>query len=502
MDVLIPLDRAAEQPLRDQVYMGVRAAILDGRLPPGARLASTRELARQLGVARFTIDDAYDRLASEGYTEGRRGSGTYVGNLDALMIPPKATTRTTPRATPPASRVAAKLSQWGKRLPTVTPDLEPEPRLQFNFHTGTPALDAFPAAIWQRLQARETRTREQAHYDYGASAGLPALRAAIADYLARSRGVRCTPEQVVVTSGTRQSIDLLARVLLDPGDTAIVEDPGYPATRLTLDIAGARVEPLPVDGDGLRVAALPEHGKPAKLVCVTPSHQYPTGGVLSLARRLELLQWAERTGTLIVEDDYDSELRYGARPVPALAALVSEPSKSRSAGGNVAYVGTFSKVLFPALRLGYVVLPPDLVGPFAMAKNLTDRHAPTLLQATAAAFMAEGHFERPLARTRHLYADRQAALLDALDTHLCGLAERHPFATTAGLHFLVRFAVDMPEDELIRRAAAAGIGLDGASSCFVTPPTKPHIMLGYAALPEEQIRDGIRRLAHVVSQPQ
>lgn len=494
MDVLIPLDRAAEQPLRDQVYTGVRAAILDGRLPPGARLASTRELARQLGVARFTVDDAYDRLASEGYTEGRRGSGTYVGDLQALPIPPQPASHPANRAERPARDWHVKLSAWGKRLPTVSPDLEPEPRLTFTFDTGTPALDAFPTAIWQRLQARETRKQEHAHFDYGASPGLPAFRGAIADYLARSRGVRCTPEQIVVTSGTRQSIDLLARILVDPGDPVLMEDPWYPATRLTLSAAGAQVQPIPVDGDGLCVDALPEHGTPAKMVCVTPSHQYPTGGVLSLPRRLALLQWAERTGTLIVEDDYDSELRYGARPVPALAAL----GDAGPAGRNVAYVGTFSKVLFPALRLGYVVLPPDLVGPFAMAKNLTDRHAPTLLQATVAAFMAEGHFERHLARTRRLYAGRQAALLDALASEMPGIADRHPYATSAGLHFLVRFAVECSEEELIRRAAAVGIGLDGASSCFVTPPSKPHIMLGYAALPEEQIREGIRRLADLL----
>ncbi len=489
MDVLIPLDRAAGQPLRDQVYAGIRAAILDGRLPPGSRLASTRELARQLGVARFTVDDAYDRLAAEGYTEGRRGSGTYVGDLDALAIPAEPT-----RSTPLTGHPQRRLSRWASRLPAGPPDEAPS-QPAYDFGTGVPALDAFPAAIWQRLQARETRERPRAHYTYGESQGLPALRAAIADYLARSRGVRCSPEQVVVTSGTRQSIDLLARLVVDPGDAVLVEEPGYPATRVALSVAGARLLPVPVDGDGLRVDDIQPLDPPAKLICLTPSHQYPTGSVLSLPRRLELLQWAAATGTLIVEDDYDSELRYGARPVPALAALGSE----RETGRNVVYVGTFSKVLFPALRLGYAVLPPDLVAPFTAAKSLTDRHAPTPLQAMVAAFMAEGHFERHLARTRHLYAARQAALLDALDRDLAGLVERHPFATSAGLHVLVRFVVDLTEEELIERAATVGVSLDGAASCFTTPPAQPHILLGYAAMPEERIRAGIRHLRRAVT---
>ncbi len=492
MEVLIPVDRAADPPLRDQVYTGVRAAILDGRLPPGTRLASTRELARQLGLSRFTVDDAYARLASEGYTEGRRGSGTYVGDYDIRPNPPASTSlhaavRTSDRLRP--------LSSWGERLPVTPLDSEFPAEIPFDFNTGTPALDSFPSAIWQRLQAREARERSRDRYDYGPSLGLPSLRKVIADYLARARGVRCAPDQVVITSGTRQSVDLLTRLLVDPGDRVLVEDPGYPATRLTLSVSGAELVPVPVDEDGLRVDCLPRQGRPAKVVCVTPSHQYPTGGVLSLWRRLELLRWAEETGTLIVEDDYDSELRYGARPVPALAALAWE----REEPGSVVYLGTFSKILFPALRLGYVVLPPDLVEPFATAKSVTNRHAPTLIQATVAAFMAEGHFERHLARTRHLYANRRAALLDSLGTFLPGVAERHPNATSAGLHFLVRFDVDLTEDQLVRRAAAHGIHLDGASACFFTPPARPHVQLGYASMPEHQIREGIRRLADVLN---
>lgn len=320
------------------------------------------------------------------------------------------------------------------------------------------------------------------------------LRAAVAGYLARSRGVRCSPDQVVITSGTNQSIDVLTRLLIDPGDRVVVEDPGYPASRAIFAVAGAELVPLPVDRDGLRTDLLDGTAADARLVWVTPTHQYPTGAMLPLARRLQLLEWAHRTGSLVLEDDYDSELRYDARPVPALAALASADREL----GRVAYLGTFSKVLFPALRLGYVVLDADLVEPLVEAKRIVDRHPATQLQATVAAFIDEGHFERHLVRMRRLYASRQAALTTAIDTSLRGIATRDESVASAGLHVLVRFNVDLSGREIIARAAEHGIDLSGAGDCFLAAPEQPHLLMGYAALPEARITEAVRKLGQIL----
>ena len=495
MDLLLALDRAAPTPLRDQLYEGLRIAILDGRLRVGARLPATRALAVQLGVARFTVEDAYARLVAEGYLVGRRGSGTYV-TLDAATPPARRDRSASPAIAGGPGRRA--WSAWGERLQlaTDTGGAASAHARPYVFRAGMPALDAFPHALWNRLRAREARSATPASRDYGPSAGHPALRAAIAGYLARSRGIACGPERVIVTSGTRQTLDLLARLWLDPGDTVAVEDPGYPAAHRVLMAAGARIVPIPVDADGLRVDLLRERTADVKLVYVTPSHQYPTGGVLSLARRWALLAWARERGALVVEDDYDGEFRYGARPVPALAGLEAAD------GGVVAYVGTFSKVLYPALRLGYVVLPSDMVDRFVAAKAVADHHAPTAEQAVLAAFIAESHFERHLARMRRLYAARQAALAEALASELDGIARRDPATTAAGLHLLVGFDVPFTEEQLVARAATAGVALDPAGGCYLAAaPPLPSALVGYAMMPEARIRDGVRALARALRRP-
>jgi len=297
-----------------------------------------------------------------------------------------------------------------------------------------------------------------------------------------------------VTSGFQQSLDVVARMFVNPGDHVLIEDPCYPRVRRMLSAAGARVNPMPVDGDGLLVDQLPGGDQPAKLLYTTPSHQYPTGAILSLQRRMDLLAWADETGAVIVEDDYDGELRYDARPVPPLAGLARE----RNAANNVVYTGSFSKVLFPALRLGYAVLPRDLVTPYLRAKETIDRHAPTLLQATVTAMIREGYFERHLARMRRLYASRQTALVEAIERHLAGIAFRDVETTSAGLHLLVRMAVSMSERELLQRAADHGIQMDGANHCFATAPPQPHLLLGFAAVPEDRISAGIERLARAL----
>ncbi len=495
MELLIELDRTGARPLRDQLYDRLRLAVGDGRLRAGARVPPTRALAVQLGVSRFTVEDAYARLVAEGYLEGRHGSGTFV--LDGAATASAEANRTAAAGGmegPPPSR---RWSAWGARLVPPVADRQPaagtEPR--FAFRSGMPALDAFPHAVWNRLLMAEARAASPPTRDYGPSAGYPPLREAIAGYLARSRGLAADPARVVVTSGTRQSLDLLARLWLDPGAAVAIEEPGYAAGRCVFEAAGARLVPVPVDGEGLRIGSLTTLGDGARLVYVTPSHQYPTGGVLPLARRGALLAWARERGALVVEDDYDAEFRYGARPVPALAGL-DDASSGKGRPGSVVYLGTFSKVLYPSLRMGYAVLPSDMVERFVAAKVVADHHSPTATQAALAAFIGEGHFERHLARMRRLYAGRRAALTGALAEFLPHVARREPVTEAAGLHLLVSFDVPFSEEELLARASRAGVLLDGAGACYAAAaPRWPSVLMGYAPLTDAEIRAGVRALA-------
>ena len=489
MDVMIPLDRESAVPLSHQIYHELRRAIVGSELPAGARLPSTRELARQLGVARFTVDDAYARLAAEGYVAGRRGSGTYVADHVQLR-------ETENGDSPPSRPVERRLSAWSRRLPS-SPDEIVAQRVtgdEIRFMTGMPALDAFPWTVWQRLIGRAVRDQSIATRSYTNPAGLLSLREEIAAYLARSRGLRCTADQIVITSGVQQSMDVTIRLLVDPGDPVGIEDPSYRRVRKLMVAAGAEVVPLPVDANGLNPKSLPRDGTPPKLIYTTPSHQYPTGAILPLNRRLDLLAWSDTTGTVIVEDDYDGELRYDARPVPALAGLARE----RHGVDNVIYTGSFSKVLFPALRLGYAVLPRDLVTPYRRVRAAIDWHPSTLAQATVAAMIGEGHFERHLARMRRLYATRHAATIEAIERHLTGLVSLDHESAPAGLHLLVRVHSSRPEAEIVQRAADHGVVVVGAGPCYITPPDEPHLLIGFAGTPTEHIDEGIARLARAL----
>ncbi len=320
---------------------------------------------------------------------------------------------------------------------------------------------------------------------YGHPSGYRPLREEIAAYLGAARAVRCVWEQVIVVSGSQQALDLAARVLLDPGDAAWVEDPGYAGARGALTGAGARLVPVPVDEEGLRVSAGMARCADARLAHVSPSHQYPLGATMSLPRRLELLAWASRAGSWVIEDDYDSEFRYTGRPVEALQGLDAE--------GRVIYVGTFSKVLSPALRLGYLVVPPDLVDPFTAARELADRHAPTVEQATLARFIAEGHFARHVRRMRALYAERQVALVSAAARDLPGLVDVGP--AEAGMHLVGWLPADADDREASRRAEAGGVEANALSLYGIEPLRRGGLLLGYAAVDEAGIRDGVRRLA-------
>lgn len=473
------LDRASPQPLHRQLYAALRVAILTGRLRPGVRLPPTRVLAADLGVSRNTVLAAYDQLLAEGFIEGRVGSGTYVARALAETALHGQALRGHPAPCP------SQLSRRGAVLAatSVTPLRSGGPPRAFR--PGTPALDVFPGAIWARLLARYWRRPPPDLLGYGDPAGYRPLREAIAAYLGAARGVRCEPEQIVIVAGSQQGLDIAARVLLDEGDVAWLEDPGYLGARGALRGAGARLVPVPVDAEGLDLAAGAARAPAPRLIYVTPSHQYPLGVTMSLARRLALLEWAGQVGAWILEDDYDSEYRYAGRPLAALQGLDRE--------GRVIYLGTFSKVLCPALRLGYLVAPPRLVDAFIAARALADRHSPGVEQAALADFIAEGHFARHIRRTRALYAARQAALVDAARRELTGLLEVRP--ADAGLHLVGWLPDDADDATLAERAAAHGVETVPLSRYALGASGPRGLILGYAALDEETIHAGVARLA-------
>lgn len=481
--VTVALDRGSGVPLHRQLYEGLREAVLAGRLRSGMRLPSTRALASELGVSRNTVMGAFLQLLAEGYLEGRVGSGTYVADsLPDDLLRAQARKGLEPG---PAGRAGRRLSGRGETLAATRASTAGDRGVPQAFRPGVPALEEFPTRVWGRLAARMWRSPPRGLLGYGDPAGYGPLREEIAAYLGAARAVECGWEQVIVVSGSQQALDLAARVLLDPGDAAWVEDPGYAGARGALIAAGARIVPVPVDEEGLRVSDGVRRAADARLAYVSPSHQYPLGATMSVSRRLELLAWASRTGAWVLEDDYDSEYRYTGRPLEALQGLDAE--------GRVIYLGTFSKVLSPALRLGYLVVPPDLVDPFSAARELTDRHSPLVEQAVLARFIAEGHFARHLRRMRTLYAGRQDVLVEAAAEDLRGLLDVRP--AEAGMH-LVGWLPDRTDDrEAMRRAAARGVEATALSMYGIEPPARGGLLLGYAAVGEAGIRAGVRRLA-------
>lgn len=478
----LSLDPRSATPLHRQLYEEIRAAVLGGRLSPGARLPSTRVLATDLDISRNTVAGAFDQLLAEGYIEGRPGAGTFV----AKELPEQLL-RVSPGVRAPARHRApvAELSKRG-RLLAATP-VAPAARDGASasaFRPGIPALDAFPRDLWARIAARLYRQSRFELFSYGDPAGHPPLRRAIAEYLRAARGVNCSWEQVIVTSGSQQALDLAARVLLDPGETAWVEDPGYFGARGAWTAAGIRCVPVPVDGEGLSVAHGELSAPQARLAYVSPSHQYPLGVTMSLARRMALLAWARRRSAWIAEDDYDSEFRYSGRPLAALQGL--------DTAGRVIYIGTFSKVLFPALRLGYMVVPTGAVDAFAAARALADRHPPGPSQALVAEFLAEGHFARHVRRMRTLYAERQAALLSAARREWGGLLDVSP--ADAGMHLVAWLPKGRSDREVSRRAAEAGISAPPLAAYYHSAAGRPALLLGYSCVNIRKIQEGARRL--------
>ena len=479
------LDPSAPQPLYRQLYEALRGAVLAGQLASGSRLPPTRTLARQLGISRYTVVSAFDQLLAEGYLRGHTGSGTFVsGELPDVPAP-------TPIMGPEGAATRPHLSRRGLLLASTSVTAVPEEGRPRAFRPGQPALDHFPAASWARIAARLYRRPPHELLTYGAIAGYRPLREAIADYLRAARGIRCRPEQVIVVSGSQQALDLAARVLLDPDDAAWVEDPGFPGARAALEGAGARLIPVPVDAEGLDVRAGEREAPAARLAYVTPSYQYPLGVTLSLPRRLALLDWARRAGAWVLEDDYDSEFRYDGRPLAALAGL--------DGTGQVIYLGTFSKVLFPALRLGYLVVPEAVVDAFSHARALAGRHAPTLEQAVLAGFIAEGHFARHIRAMRALYQERQAVLVDAARADLAGLLDVAPSA--AGMHLIGRLAHASDDQVVAERAAREGVEVRALGAHALRASPYPGLLLGYTALDAAEIRAGVLRLGRAVQHP-
>jgi GntR family transcriptional regulator/MocR family aminotransferase len=484
--------RSRAEPLTTQLYKGIREAILSGVLAPDSRVPSTRDLAVSEGVARNTALRVYQQLLLEGYLVQRRGAGTYV----APKLPENLLTklRTAP-ATPAAPRDPPRLSRRGHRLVPLAPvSWAPvTPSVAVDFRYGPTALDDFPRQIWRRQLSRAARETTAPHLDYGAPAGLPELREAIAEYLTHSRAVDCRPDQIIVVHGSQQALALTGEVLLDPGDRVLIEEPGYPGATLSFWAAGATVIPGTVGPEGLDVLALGARMRRVRLAYVTPSHQFPTGVIMTLARRLALLAWAERTGAWIFEDDYDSEFRFGVRPIESLQGLDRHE--------RVIYAGTFSKVLSPSLRLGYLVVPAALVGPFHAAKALADTGTGGLEQRALARFIRDGHFDRHLRRTRARNGQRRAALVAALDERVGDRVE--VLGADAGLHVMLRVR-DVPladEPELIADAERAGVRVYSPARFYSAPRDRPEaeLLLGYASLSLAQIRRGVGYLAGVLN---
>ncbi|SDG25927.1 transcriptional regulator, GntR family [Paraburkholderia phenazinium] len=483
------------QDLTGQIYRQLRAGIIDGRLASGERLPSTRDLAGQLGVSRKTTLEVFERLITEGYLRAHPGDGTFVA--DGLSRVPNragqargaATTQTAAAAadTTDTADLASAHSVWAE-VPEALSMPQYRPALPFDFRGGVTDKTQFPFDAWRRCVNHAVRVQARSRGEYRDPGGEQELRLGISRYVAFSRAVSCSWQDVIVTQGAQQALDLLARVVVKPGDIVAMEDPGYPPARAAFAALGASVVGVPVDAHGLITAKLPCR---AALVYVTPSHQFPLGMPMSLERRVELLEWAEKHHVVIVEDDYDCEFRFEGRPMESL--------KSLDRAGLVAYVGTFSKTIFPELRIGYVVPPRSLNVALQKAKQIGDWHTCTLTQTALARFMLDGDFARHLRRIHKHYAARRQMLLSHLHGALAQWLE--PLPSAAGIHLTALLKAGLEEAPLIAAAAeAASVGLYGIAAFYTSEPKRQGLIFGYGGTSAEDIDTALQRLAGVLQQ--
>lgn len=475
---LIEIQRKAGSLYR-QVYEAYRKAILEGSLRPGQRVPSTRVMAGELGISRIPLLSAYSQLLAEGYFESRVGSGTIVSR--SLPHRDPAPSSAIAQSPAPRSKAGRAISKRCALLPS--PPASFRHRGLGAFAASQIAFEHFPLRVWNRLVTRHSRNLSARALDYGDPMGFEPLREAIAAHLRASRGVRCQAEQILIVSGSQQGIEIATRVLLEPGDSVWMEDPGYTFARRIFEFSGCRIIPVPVDADGLNVAAGIRKCRQARAALVTPSHQYPLGVTMSASRRLQLLDWAQRIGAWVIEDDYDSEFRYESLPVTSLQGLDHH--------ARVIYIGTFSKVLFPSLRLGYVVIPADLVERFLAVRFAFDIGPPNFHQAVLADFIGEGHFSRHVRRMRAVYGERRSALMRSLREEFGEAAQI--LGAEAGMHLSAVFR-GINDCKIADRAAAQKLWLTPLSRLYIGKPARQGFLLGFGSTPVEEIPGAIRKL--------
>jgi len=480
---VVSVDRSSPQPLYRQLYEGYRNAIAERRLTPGERIPSTRGLAAELQISRIPVLNAFEQLLAEGYFESRIGSGTFVAGSSVERV-------SRPSRGPGEKTLPRRAPRTVSRRATGLVRVKPGPWLSgFGpFNMGEPPVDRFPRAVWSRLVGRHSRRLDASQLHYPSPMGMESLREAVAEYLRTARGVSCEAEQIMIVSGSQQALDLSARVLADPGSPVWIEDPAYFGARNVLNMAEARLVPVPVDAEGLNVSAGIARCPRPRAIFVTPSHQFPLGVTMSASRRLQLLDHARQAGAWVVEDDYDSEYRYGNMPIAALQGLDRD--------SRVLYVGTFTKILFPAIRLGYMVLPEDLISPFFEARRAADTCPPLFLQSVVAEFIREGHFARHIRRTRVICRERRTALVEALERELGGVLE--VLGDSAGMYLSVALPAGWRDREISNRAGAHGVWAAPLSETYVGPVRRNGLILGYGGTPAAQLGVAVSRLRDVL----
>lgn len=472
-------------PFYKQIYDNFRRDILDGRMSPGMRLPASRRMAESLGVSRMTVVNAYDQLLAEGYLEARQGSGTFVAStLPEEFLRVQRLGKMTRTG---SLRRNVKLSRFGENLRHESAALlsHHSPTAAVTFQHGLIATDEFPFDLWAKISQKHLKYSYRHLGNYDDAAGYRPLRSAIAHHLRSTRGVRCDDEQVIVTSGTQQAVFLIAKILLVAGDKVWLEDPCHLGTSDVMRAFGMNVDHISVDEEGFDLDKAKKSRRSARIVYATPSRQFPLGMTMSLQRRLNLLEWAKGSEAWIIEDDYDSEFRYSGRPLPSLQGLDRD--------GRVLYVGTFSKTVFPALRLGCLVVPSDLIDIFTAACALNNLHAPITDQMVLTDFIADGHFERHVRRMRTLYRTRQETLVEEVQKHLSGLLEVS--RSDAGMHVIGWLPKGNSDEAISQKVSEQGLRAASVSRYSLHKLNRGGLLLGYTAFNEKEIRSGVKKLA-------